>query len=375
MTLILYISALVAGLIFRRSKICTIYILSVMYILSAFNVKNADYATYQSSYQNMLGSGRTLFRYRGYTDFTYLFGSNGIDFEHYMIYFYLIMFVIMIVAIRLLTEKVNPVLSYYMIFSYGIDVVQMKSLFADVLILLAVSLLIRNEVIKAEDEMDHAAKVKRRILRRSLPYMILIYAVTIHFSALFFLACSLLFVTIKNKGKMLKRVFYISIFFSVLIYVGFLPVVMHYANVLGILGDMDYMMHWATRSTRFGFILTFVLVGLVVIAINVDRLSWDRDDTRDRVGLKYKFIADYTLTAMLALPFLVMNGHFSRLIRPYMILMYIYYVHKKKMQKIRTGELIGYLCYMGSIVYAFWIDIYPSMEGTLGALLEFNRLF
>lgn len=86
---------------------------------------------------------------------------------------------------------------------------------------------------------------------------------------------------------------------------------------------MDHMMHWATRSTRFGFILTFVLVGLVVIAINVDRLSWDFDDTRDRVGLKYKFIADHTLTAMLALPFLVMNGHFSRLIRLYMILLYV----------------------------------------------------
>ena len=141
MTYILFISAVALGLIFKKSKICTAYILTVMILLSAFCYQCADLANYKVEYEQ--ASGADSFRYIGYKYLLRLSTNAGLSWVQYRCVFYTVLFVILYIAIKLLTQNANIVLSLYMITYYGIDVIQMKSHFADVISFFAFAYLIK----------------------------------------------------------------------------------------------------------------------------------------------------------------------------------------------------------------------------------------
>ena len=103
MTFALYTSAVFIGLIFRKSKLCTIYILAVMYILSAYRTFDADYNTYLIGYNNL--SKVATYRYAGYGSFLKIFSNLGLSFEAYNRIFFLVVFILLIIIIKKSTPK------------------------------------------------------------------------------------------------------------------------------------------------------------------------------------------------------------------------------------------------------------------------------
>lgn len=358
MAIVLFVSAIITGLVFRKSKLCTAYILTIMYIFAAFRTYDADYNTYLIGFNNIRNTN--LYRYAGYTSFVKIFSNIGLTFEDYNCVFYLIVFAVLLIAIISLTENVNMVLASYMIYSYSLDAVQMKSAIADTLALLSIAIIIRIN-----------AKGSRTDRKTKICYLLAVLcmasAVYMHFSTIYYVFAISVYYMIRNRKNIEIRILLISVLMIVLLYSGFLVIVMRYANVLRILGDLDYMGHWAVKSTRFGYLVYGSIILLIVMSCSFNK----REMVKDEIHAE---ISTFLMTAMLVFPFVYLNGQYSRLLRIYMLLMYIVFSKQDRTTKISIKRVFNNLMCMGAIALLFYFDIANNYENVLGALLKYNSL-
>lgn len=358
MALALFISAIIAGLIFKKSKICTIYMFAIMYIFAAYRTYDADYNTYLIGYNNL--GNASAYRYAGYSLFVRFFYNLGFDFETYNHLFFLIVLVLLIIAIRLLTKNINVVLACYLVYSYSLDVIQMKSAIADVLALLSIAIIININSNAIESE-------KRRKLMWCVGILCLGIAVYMHFSTLYYVIALVIYNLNRNRKNIGLRVIIISGVLTGLLYSGLLLLIMRYANVLRILGDLDYMSHWAQKSTRYGYLIYILIITLLIVSCRYNQNEMIKND-------RQREVSNFIFTALLIIPFVFLNGQYSRLIRDYMILTYVIFAEQERSVVITGKRIVNNLMCIGAISLLFYLDIASNYENVLGALLRFNSL-
>ena len=86
MTYILFSFAVLFGLVMRRSKVCTVYIVAVMIFLATYNYQNADIDNYEVGYSVALQS--ESFRYIGYSSLLKFSANAGLSWIQYRFLFY-----------------------------------------------------------------------------------------------------------------------------------------------------------------------------------------------------------------------------------------------------------------------------------------------
>lgn len=362
MTYFLLISAIILGCIFKKSKIVSVYILCSMYLLAAFNYDNYDYYSYTISYAKT-ASTTFDYRYFGYSMFEHLFSSRGLTYSEYLKFAFIIVFVVLYIAIRSLTDKPNQVLALFMIFPFGIDAIQLKALFSEVFGLLGIAFLF-------EDISLIRKSFKNR--RFVLSVICFLLSVLFHFSGAFNLAAVALFFLFRQKRWFNKTVILASLMGFVAVFSGILGKVMSIAGALGVISDTEYLSSYASRATNLGFIITFIPVLLMVGA------SWliIRDDKKEEQSTtKQLIIRQFILTSLLVLPLLTMHMVFDRLARIYMILMYILFVNHPKLERLTIKQVFAYVMFVLSIAWFFFIDIYSTLDGTLLAVLNYSEIF
>ena len=354
---IIYISAILIGIIFRKSKIVTVYILTVMYIFSAMRITSSDYEIYRMNYNNL--GFRTDYRYLGYDIFQRFFYNLDFTFEQFNFAFYFIVLVLLIVAIRMLTDNVNEVLSCYMIFSFGIDAIQMKSFISDVLILVAISIIIKQRLL------DDSKKINN--IKIITAFMLIIIGTSMHFANAFFIISIVLYLLMQNRKNISTKVLALSLLGIIVSYIGIVPL-LNLGKMIGIVSDLDYLAQYTIKAGRYGYIIYVFWIAMMVGSELVNREKLQFDDMQ-------KEIVVFTLTVILVIPFVMLNGEFNRLIRIYMIILYIYFSRLKRSSKIPTNIVLNYVLYFSAIVLPTYYILGNLWEGTLGALLSNNMLF
>ena len=362
MSELLYVASIVSGLIFRKSKICTIFILFVMFVFSAFRYNDADYANYSSEYYSSDGAGR----YLGYSVFIRFFATLGVGFEDYIILFTSIVLLILYLGIKSLTDKTNFVLSCFLICYYGLEVVQMKSFLANVLIVLAFSILLRMK-----------ADMPNKKLKLLSVVILLAVSTLVHFVAVYFFIVLIIFGVCKKLENYLFPILIFSFASFGLMLSGGIIYVIQYANAIGILGDMGYLMGWFQGTTQFGFILPYIHVGL--IAVQGSLISYNRPNSgiasnwskyNDPIVLRN--IRIFLFTALLTLPLLYINLTFGRILRVYMLFIFIYFANRPIVNKYTFREFLGWGTLFVMLIFIFFTGIYLSWDRTMGALLQYN---
>ena len=333
-----------------------------MYFLAAFNYDNADYYSYTLSYNQAISIGAD-YRYLGYSSWVHLFGSRGITYSQYLLFSYAFTFTVLFVAIRILTDKPNPVLAYYLIFSFGVDVVQLKALYSEVIALLGISIILKRVIADKKEKVDY------KIL---IGFILCFVSMLFHFSGAFYIVACGIYYIMKNRENISKRIFIFLGLSLILIYSGLLPNILNFANRLGIISNFDYLIQYGQRSTRWGFLITYVGVFLLVGA------CWQKSDSfinKDKTRLDQDVLRQFIITALLLLPLLLINWAYDRLIRIYMVLMYIYFVNKPKTNIVTGRQALSYITFISAIAYFYYIDISSTFDRTLGAILRYNSLF
>ena len=363
MTFILFFSAIILGFLFEKSKAVSAYILSAMYLLAAFNYDNYDYYSYTVSYAKTAGLSFD-FRYIGYSMFIHFFSSRGITYSQYLKIAFIPVFIILFIAVYKLTDKPNRVLALFLIFPFGIDAIQIKALYSEVFGLLGIALMF--------DKMSDDKK-RNFDYRYVWSAIFFVLSVLFHFSGAFYLAAIAVFYCFRKKYWFNKAVLASSALGFLAVFSGLLPAAMSIAESLGILSNLEYLSSYASRSTRLGFIITFLPVFLMVGACwCILQPDYEAVDKQTKNQL---LIRQFVLTGLLILPLLMMHMVFDRLARVYMILMYVMFVNAPRQRRITIKQVFAHVMFILSVACFFYIDIFSTLDGTLLAILNYSELF
>lgn len=353
MMVIMYVSAILCGLICRKSRICSVYILGVMYLISTFCVQNADYNNYENGYHLIASGSSTSFRYLGYFLFMKIWAFLGLSFMQYRMVFYFLVLMLLFLAIRRLSEDVNFVLALYMIFSFCIDAVQMKSFLATSVMFYGLSFLL--------------GKTGKNRSAVAIFFCLSLIAATIHFSSVFYILAGFSYIAWQRKRNIGQNVFLLSAMVAFFVYSGGPELVIQIMNRLGVLGDIDYILEYFERKTKFGFLLGFIWVAMIVYCCcNIKKRM-------AKESITYSNITKFSSTALLALPLFVLHMQYTRIMRPYMVLMYIVYANQFHRRETKH-EIFENVIFLILMTFVSMIEIRPVYDGTLGALFENNAL-
>lgn len=365
MTYILFILAVLLGLMMRKSKICTVYIFTVMVVLAAFNYQNADFVNYQASYSTALQT--KSFRYVGYSGLLKFSTNIGLSWLQYRVVFYIFVFIILVCAIKMLTKNVNIVLALYLVTYYGMDVVQMKSHIADTIAFFAISYVIKYI---AKDE-------QLRNWRIILAMALLVLSSFLHFSAVFYIPAFLVFIILYRRKNMTKKMIAIAGVALVAVYGGIITIVTQYANKLGLLGDMSYLEGWLHRNTGLGYLLSVAFIAAAILSCNLNNRNENALilvslDSRQRINI---LLSRFMLTLLMLVPLLIVNSQFGRLIRVYILILLSYYANKQIRFRASSVRFIAMiLSLLITIGFSIYDSSYSFYDTTLGAILKYNSL-
>lgn len=352
MASVLYCLSIFSGLVFRKAKWITIFILFTMFVLAAFKTTDADMLNYLHGYYAASDEGR----YAGFTLFIQIISSLQIDFEQYLCVFYFIVFGIMSIGIRKLTKNINFVLASYLISCYALDVVQMKTALADSIVLLAFAYYF---------ESKNSISNKRL----GITIGILFFAMFIHFSVAFYLLAFVIYLILRKRKYYLINILLITVAFVILFSgIGF-NTILSIGSTLGMLGnDNEYLSGWMNRGTRLGFLIPFLEVFFIISPYLLFRNKEIRKEEKNTSTELKLFI----YTVILTLPFLYLNVNYTRLFRIYLILSAVIISNYGIRLKYKLNELLMLLLFFISLIYTFFTDTYQYWDTTLGALLSAN---
>lgn len=359
-SLVLYIIAIFSGFIFRSSKKNTVFMYIVMVSLAAFRADGFDLGGYKYEYNHVFEAYNSARRYVGYKYFVQFFNSKGFNFETYLFLFFCIVFALLVFGISRLTERINSVLALYMIFPFGLDVTQMKTLISETVAFIGII-----AIIVAEQESISLRKKKGMIATFVLLEGI---AFTMHFSSFFFLVAGVLYLTVR-KRKSLKGWIIVGILIILpLLYVGFTGWLLQNAIELELIGSYDsvYMEQYFDVATRFGSIIPVTWTLLMIYAVFHLGMRCNYASFDVRLYEVDELMKTFVITSAMLMPFFVVNIYFSRLLRVYMLLVYIMLANMPKLKHspstIRLTK--GIVAFGLAFIIANW------MEGSIAVICD-----
>lgn len=335
-----------------------------MYVLSAFRYWSADLENYILGYERSIIV--TSSRYSGFGKFMEFFRSNGFEFDDFMKIFYIVVLMCMFIAIIQCTKNVNQVLSLYLIYSYGLDVIQMKTMIAEALALLSLCIYF-SRLDGIEIENNRLNKIKIIVFSGFL----LLLSCSFHFSMVIIFLIWMFFVFIKNYRNLPRKILVVMLVSLVLVYLGFAVWMVQYASMLGVVGELDYLLQWTEKSTNYGY---FLSIGFIILYLFV-RNQLLKIKSISINSVQNSNINIFLNTVIFLIPFLVLHMEFLRLFRIYMILLYIVYSNIERKSLQSSSDIARRLCFYFYLLLCFMNEPFAFYEWTLGALFKFNSLF
>lgn len=191
MTYLITIILCISGLVWKKSKILFMLLLVWMWILFGWNTDNVDYANYVYLYNTE----------PSLTEFNYEFGYRlicaagnmlGLEYQQFLIPISAIGLILIASTIKKYSENPCYVLSLYLITTFFVNVIQIRSFLASAIIIFAIRYL-----------------VERSKVNNIIYVTFTLIASTIHFSALFYLA--FVFITIIKKKLLIGMALFVSV--------------------------------------------------------------------------------------------------------------------------------------------------------------------
>lgn len=365
MTYFLFISSIVIGLVFRKSRVVSIYILSSLYILAVYKYNCADLENYRLEY-NFIQEGiftEENARYIGFFMIQSIAVWFKLDFLQFLQLFYLICFVVLYVAVRKMTAYVNVVFALFTIFPFGIEVIQMKTFMADCFVLLGLSFLFAEET---------KIRKKSKYANFILFIIFLLIAICIHFSAVYFMIVGTIFI-LSDKRKYKRVITFGSIVGFIMTCFDVFPALLKRVSAIVPGFDFNYIIRWMSGRMHWGIILIILATLMIIFTSQLIFAALCKNFFVQGSYYKYQIITDFICSVFILLPLIMYDMTFDRLFRVFIILIFI--LAAEVPTKVRTMKKVyantGIL-FMLAVMY--WIDISKVYDITLGAILKFNSI-
>ncbi len=335
MLLFLFIIAIIAGIIFPKSKVITIYQIAICAIMFAFNVDIPDYKGYYGTYYSIIEGGiyeshfeRFGFLYKAICKLSI---SIGLDFNTFRLFLFLGCIFLIIFSVKKLTPRINLVLSLYMVFPFTMDCIQIRNFIAEAVIIFAF------QFIFLSTEQKNANK-KNIILFITF----VIIATLFHPTSLIYLIYLPMF--FQNSVKKLLKIEAASMWgCCILILVGSIT----------IFKNSGYL---KTRTSMITFV-TFS-ASIIVIDLLINHFIKNHNVGKHISIEKYTKEINFLKNTMVFIPLLMFNGEMFRLIRNTLIIISAFVAdYIDNIQKDYRGKKI-ILCSSVGIIICFFVVYY-----------------
>ena len=333
-----------------RSKAVSIGSLVVAGALASICYSCADIVNYENNYK-LAAAGAVGDVYFGFDALQRLFAESGIPFEDFRTLLLLISMLLIGISICSLTERPGIAVILYLIYSFGIDYVQLKNLLAFALAVMGITLLIKNQV------------GSKRAIGYTASLVFTAASAAVHYAYLIVLLLVILFQMLLLKNHYKKKIYIILIFAFIAIYTGAAGTLIGYISTVGGVREEGYYSAYTGMSMGLGFVIPlFSICGSIVA------LELLKEHNISESSIQY-CIRRFVELSVLVLPLLLLQMTFLRLVRPFMLFAYIYFSSscKESLLSLRLNSSIALFI---AILAAFYGDIAVNYETTLGALMN-----
>lgn len=361
---IIYAISIILGFLCKKSRLVTALMIAVMIVVAGFSTDNADHLIYQSEYlaagaDNWIGGTR----YLGYYVLQRAFIELGFEFSQFLPVILGLSFCILFLGLFLITDNVNFALSCYMIYSFPMDAVQIRTCLANSIAVLALALFFRGS---QRGHFKEKAEFRITVLP---PLFLLLIAATIHILAIFPLLCLVLYAFVGRNKHYNKIISIITIVFSAIVLSGIVPWLLQLLESLGVMRAADSLSRWGVINTRLGWLIPVGCLFLAELFI-----LFDKNLTKDILTAE---IAKFSHLAIMLIPLFILDVTYIRIFRVFMVL--IYAAGSRRFaptgsNRIELNTILNTAILFLSIISLFYVEVYPSYSGTLGSLLMHNSL-
>lgn len=303
MLLIMWGVLIACGVLFPKSKGLSAAIITFMVVSIGCRTQGADYIAYALEYQLATYQKPGEVRYVGYLMIEKLAHLFGLSFENYVFMAAVLSSLLLYWGLSQMTTNVNLALSLFLIYPYGHELVQMRNFMADVIIVAALPIILK----------EKSNLIKTKLRQTIILTIVGLAAVSIHFDAVFvvlFLAASI-WIPIRVSKKIIPIG---TLLLLALVMGNVLPMLLNSFN--------PRIADWLSSRASIGMIIP------IVISLWIWWL--ERVFTRKAVGISQESgqkilyenclqVGDYII---LMLPFFLYDITFNRVWRVFLIMLY-----------------------------------------------------
>lgn len=342
----------------KESKIVTILLLILLWVLLINNTHNADYNMYEMYYEKYAISEELMSSEPIFQLMCKFFYQIGFDYQMFLSAFFAIIFILIYLSLNKISNNKALVITCYAFFPLCLDAVQIRHFMAATLILYAFSCLIQ----------DKDGKGGRKYLLFNL------LAIGFHFSAGFFLP---LFLAKKYSYKrFVKSLIIVVIIMYILI------ITDAFVNLCSMFLPQDkvysYFISGNWKNNINGVILHSILQLIPLFMLILVRVICNNSKGYDEKSLK---ILDYTIFANIMLiyilPIYAYTTELSRVFRMFIIVDYIAITNILRKKIVKNDIYIYFILIIliSILFYCLITNVGDVYDKTLKSIFMYNNLF
>lgn len=298
-TLVFFLGAIFLGLLKPRSRIVSLLLLMLIFIIIAYRNDGIDFDNYMEEYECAIFQTSEDIHYVGWLLLEKIGHEFHLSFREFVIFITLLSCICLYIGLRQITINVNFALALFLIYPFGLDAVQMRMFLIDSILVYACLYL-----------------VKKTPTNKNCIFLILtILAASIHFAASIFVLNILVSILLKRCVK--KKYFMILLSVVILMVIFILKSEALNSLLISVNPRIEY---WLNSRMHFGWIIpvgfTILIFSMLIYCTNI------LNNTKFYSKIDFDKYSAVVYSLLLLIPFLMIDVTFDRLWRVYLLLLY-----------------------------------------------------
>lgn len=348
--LFLLVILLILGLVFPRSRILFLCQGIFIFFLIGLRVHDPDHYVYQVEYLSAPSIYYKFADFPGWNLWMNFFIDRGIAFNSFLLVMAVICVGLMSFGIykigKHLGEYISFALSVFLVYPLGHEATQMRTFFADALILVVLPFLLSDE-----------GNTKKKWLGYAMYFVVVYIATSIHTLAYFFLLVGIIFIYLKSFRYEFQSIVIISFIMSVLANSYLL------SSFIGEFLNTGKQSHWLTNSGFSAGKMIPIIITIFIWLIAYLEINELRENC-DNLNINKQYLINtqrFMNTIFLLIPLLSYDITFNRLWRVYLLLEYLitglYLYGLKDKNSYKKVLVSGLFFFIVIIIYCYENEI------------------
>lgn len=347
---IFLILGVIAGLFFPKSKILFILQGLYLFLVIGFRTHDLDHYVYQVEYNTAPLVYYKTADFPGWNLWMNFWYGKGIVFNQFLLIMSAVCVVSLLTGIYAVGSNLGGYISFtvsmFLIYPLGHEATQMRTFFADALILVVLPFLLSDE-----------GNTKKKWLGYAMYFVVVYIATSIHTLAYFFLLVGIIFIYLKSFRYEFQSIVIISFIMSVLANSYLL------SSFIGKFLNTEKQSHWLTNSGFSAGKMIPIIITIFIWLIAYLEINELRENC-DNLNINKQYLINtqrFMNTIFLLIPLLSYDITFNRLWRVYLLLEYLitglYLYGLKDKNSYKKVLVSGLFFFIVIIIYCYENEI------------------